>query len=134
MTRIHAAKAILTLAIVAALTATQGCCQMADAYRTPGGGGDMSLMTDQDIRTIWEREPAANLPVHLAIARIQAPHYHSYSGDGYGKGRYSVVTVRDVVTDGDFKRIGDWLQVLVQQSPDLSIEVKLVFVQSKNFV
>ena len=77
------------------------------AYRTPGGGANLKLFADRDVREIFERQPSAPRPVHLAIARVQAPHYRSYSSRSHGQGRYSVVTVRDVEQDEDFERIAN---------------------------
>ncbi len=74
-------------------------------YRTPGGGANLKLFADRDIREIFERQPSAPRPVHLAIARVQAPRYRSYSSRSHGQGRYSVVTVRDVEQEQDFERI-----------------------------
>ena len=77
------------------------------AYRTPGGGANLKLFADRDIREIFERQPSAPRPVHLAIARVQEPHYRSYSSRSHGQGRYSVVTVRDVEQEQDFERIAN---------------------------
>ncbi len=77
------------------------------AYHTPGGGADLKLFADRDIAEILERRPSAPRPVHLATARVQAPHYRSHSTRSHGKGRYSVVTVRDVEQDADFDRLAD---------------------------
>ncbi len=77
------------------------------AYRTPGGGANLKLFADRDIREIFERQPSAPRPVHLAIARVQEPHYRSYSSRSHGEGRYSVVTVRDVEKDQDFERLAN---------------------------
>ncbi len=81
------------------------------AYHTPGGGANLKLFADRDIREILERQPSAPRPVHLATARVQEPHYRSYSVRGNGKGRYSVVTVRDVEQDQDFERLASLPEV-----------------------
>ena len=80
-------------------------------YRTPGGGANLKLFADRDIREILERQPSAPRPVHLAIARVQAPHYRSYTSRSHGQGRYSVVTVRDVEKDEDFERLANLPEV-----------------------
>ena len=49
------------------------------------------------------RQPQAAFPAHIVVARIQAPHYRSSRTEGYGSGRYSVVTTRDVETKADFE-------------------------------
>lgn len=81
------------------------------AYRTPGGGANLKLFADRDIREIFERQPSAPRPVHLAIARVQEPNYRSYSTRSHGQGRYSVVTVRDVEQDEDFERLASLADV-----------------------
>ena len=81
------------------------------AYRTPGGGANLKLFADRDIREIFQRQPSAPRPVHLATARVQEPRYRSYSSRGVGRGRYSVVTVRDVEQEQDFKRIANLPEV-----------------------
>lgn len=53
--------------------------------------------------------PAARFPAYLAFARVQAPHYESYStkanGGLYGSGRYSIFTTREVEDQADLDRI-----------------------------
>jgi hypothetical protein len=95
MTRISA----LFVFSVAFLT---GCA----TYTTPGGGISIPAITEGDIGLALAREPAAQFPAHLIVARVQAPGYLSYSNRGYGDGGYSVITTRDIETDEDFARIG----------------------------
>ncbi len=90
--------------LLCALVVLSGC---ATPYRTPGGGADFAIFADDDIKAILDRKPASPFPVHLAVARVQAPHYRSYTAQGYGRGRFSVVTVRDVETEEDFDRIAE---------------------------
>jgi hypothetical protein len=97
-------RVVLLMAGLANLT---GC----SAYLTPGGSADFTLFADDDIAAIMERRPAAQFPVHLATARIQAPKYRSYTVRGYGSGNFSVVTVRDVETQNDYDRLGQLPQV-----------------------
>jgi hypothetical protein len=76
-------------------------------YRTPGAGlsiGDLSRM-DADITELMQREPAAQFPASLATARVQASGYYSRNNDCYGKGRYCVVTARDIETAQDMQRL-----------------------------
>lgn len=79
-------------------------------YVTPARSVSMSslLDADADVAERLAREPAAEFPVRIATARIQESGYRSHRARGYGEGRYSVVTVRDVETDADF----DWLEAL----------------------
>ena len=54
----------------------------------------------------------ASLPAHLIVVRVQAPGYKSQTiRNTYGTGRFSVVTIRDVEKDEDFKRIARLGQV-----------------------
>src|SRR5690606_38194430 len=80
-----------------------GC---ATTYKTPGGAVAIPQITDEGVAEALAREPAAPFPVRLIAVRVQAPGYSSYTNDGYGRGRYSVVTARDVETDDDFTRLG----------------------------
>lgn len=80
-----------------------GCVQ----YATPGAGmRPVNLAAaEEDIAARLERRAAAPFPARLAIARVQAPGYRSHSAEGYGRGKFSVVTVRDVETGKDFERL-----------------------------
>lgn len=79
-----------------------GC---ATTYRTPAGGVDIPAITDADIEELLKIEPAAPFPARIAVARVQASGYISWTTQGYGEGRYSVVTTRDIETDADFERL-----------------------------
>ncbi|MEX0777578.1 MAG: hypothetical protein WD042_17875 [Phycisphaeraceae bacterium] len=77
-------------------------------YVTPGRGADMSvfggkdprrLQTDYDVQQRLDLKPLASFPTAIAVARVQAPGYRSYSNHSWGTGRYSVVTTRDVESD-----------------------------------
>jgi hypothetical protein len=96
-------------AFVGASIGLGGCA----SYATPGRGADMTLFTaaqaqttDGEIREAFAREPLATFPASIAVARVQAPGYRNYAGrEGYGSGKYSVVTTREVETDADFAAI-----------------------------
>ncbi len=88
--------------------ALAGC---ATTYRTPGGPASISDIGDEDVAEAFAREPAAEFPANLIVVRIQAPGYYSYTLQSFGKGRYSVVTTRDIETDDDFERLEDLPQV-----------------------
>jgi len=85
------------------------------SYITPGAAADLSTfglsnelresMTDTNIRRVLARKPLATFPVHLAVVRVQSPGYYSYSTRGYGHGKYSVITSRDVETDDDMAKL-----------------------------
>lgn len=86
-------------------TALLGLAGCSVAYTTPGAGMQMDALAKGDIRERLERRPAANFPANLAVARVQASGYRSYTQQSYGKGRYSVVTTRDIESPADFERI-----------------------------
>lgn len=107
MSRLLCVRPSLGLWLLPALVAFSGC----SSYRTPGGGADFAVFADHDIKAILDRKPASPFPANLAIARVQEPHYRSYTAKGYGRGRFSVVTVRDVETEKDFNRIAELPEV-----------------------
>jgi hypothetical protein len=74
-------------------------------YRTPGGGVSIPAITDSTIAAALAREPAAEFPAHVIVARVQAAGYISATGRGYGTGGYSVVTTRDIETEEDFRQL-----------------------------
>lgn len=96
-------RTITAAAAAGALLVCCGCMR----YVTPGGGVSMASLAsaEEDIRSRMTREPAAPFPARLAVVRVQDANYRSYSGYGYGEGRYSIVTARDVETEDDFARI-----------------------------
>lgn len=102
MSKLSCARTIPVLMFILSLIALSGC---GSPYLTPGGGADFAIFADDDIREILDRKPVAPFPAHLAVARVQAPEYRSYTCQGYGRGRFSVVTVRDVETEDDFARL-----------------------------
>src|SRR5690606_18340475 len=89
------------LLLIAALAA-HGC---AGTYTTPGGAVSIPAITEPEIAEALATEPAAEFPVRLVTARVQAPGYWSGTNRGYGTGTYSIVTARDIEEDGDFERL-----------------------------
>jgi hypothetical protein len=73
------------------------------SYVTPGGPVSMDSLTkvDGDIAERMKLEPRAVFPARIAVARVQGPDYRSYRCDGYGGGRYCVVTTRDIEKEDD---------------------------------
>lgn len=84
------------------------CLSACATYTTPGGPVSLLSITEVDIAEAFAMEPAASFPARLAIARVQAPDYVSGTNDGYGNGAYSVVTRRDIETEADFVRVGNF--------------------------
>ncbi len=104
---------VLTCCVCTLLFAT-GC---AKRYVTPGGAADLqeiAAAADQPydpIQAAFTRKPAAQLPAHLALVRVQDSGYRHYSPHCYGHGPFTVITVRDVETDDHVKRIAQLPQV-----------------------
>jgi len=68
-------------------------------------------LTESDIKAILDRKSAAPLPTNLATIRAQERSYYSYTANGYARGRFSVVTVRDVEKEEDFEHLATLPQV-----------------------
>ena len=68
-------------------------------------------LTDGSIQTVLDRQPLARFPARLAVVRVQAPDYCSYSTEGYGWGRYTVVTTRDIADEEHLERLARMPQV-----------------------
>jgi len=90
------------LAGVLASLVLAGCA----SYQTPGSGVSIPEITAPSIAEAMARKPAASWPARLIVVRVQGAGYQSYTNRGYGQGRFSVVTTRDIETEADFKRIG----------------------------
>jgi len=76
------------------------------SYRTPGSGVSIPELTTPDVAAALALKPAASWPARIIAVRVQGAGYESYSNRGYGRGRYSVVTTRDIETEADFARLG----------------------------
>lgn len=72
-------------------------------YVTPAGGvmlADLAPAGSADkLGRHYQAAPASGFPAHLAIARLQDGGYATTTNTGYGTGRYSLVTARDIETD-----------------------------------
>jgi len=101
--------AVLIVALLIAVVS--GCGQ----YRAPGAAADFRALgiseqtqrerTTPSIARRLDVQPAADFPATVAVVRVQAAGYRSYSTRSYGDGAFSVVTTRDVETQEDFDRI-----------------------------
>jgi hypothetical protein len=89
---------LLTLSLCVA-----GCA----SYRTPGAGVPVGTLakSGDDIAGVMNRQPAAEFPARIALARVQAADYGSANNGCYGAGRYCVVTVRDIESEDDIRRL-----------------------------
>lgn len=83
-------------------------CAGCVSYVTPGGPVRLQDIDRADIAEAAARKPSPNFPARLAIARVQAPEYRSYSFDGYGTGRFSVVTTQELLAEEQFDAFDRW--------------------------
>jgi hypothetical protein len=90
---------IVLLAI--ACLGSAGCA----TYVTPGSGVSLVEIADEDLRTYYETQPSSPFPANVAIVRVQDRGYNTRTVHGYGHGRYSVVTTRDIETDEALQKI-----------------------------
>jgi hypothetical protein len=104
------------------LTGLAGCA----SYATPGpaadfqamgidgaqaGGDARDALTDHAVRLQFQKQPLAQFPTAIAVARVQGSQYHNHRVHSWGHGKFSVVTERDVETDEHFARIAGLPQV-----------------------
>ena len=112
MTMHNRATVLGAAAVIAVMGLTAGCA----SYTTPGGSVKLSELADADINQLMSRQPAAQFPAYVLLVRVQAPKYQAQGVEGFGSGRYSVVTTRDVESEQDIKRMSEWPKV-VQLEP-----------------
>lgn len=107
-----------TLVAMVMVCACAGCA----SYAAPGRGADLTAVgapsaeqfgsgTDSTIRQSFDKRPMARFPAAIAVARIQASGYKSRTSEGYGSGRYSLVTERDIEKPEQFERLAKLPQV-----------------------
>lgn len=96
---------------MAAALSLGGCA----TYVTPGAAADFHAMgiskatadnlSDMDVEMAMNRKPAAAFPTAIVLVRLQGDSYRSATTSGYGRGRYTVVTTREVEKDEDVSRL-----------------------------
>ena len=59
----------------------------------------------------WRASPQRRGPRESSRCACKVRDYQSYSNQSYGRGRYSVVTTRDIETEADFAQLGAMPQV-----------------------
>lgn len=74
-------------------------------YVTPPGGVSMSEVADDGLGAYYDARPASGFPANLAIVRVQQGGYSTKTSRGYGHGRYSIVTARDIEADTALAKI-----------------------------
>ena len=85
------------------------------SYVAPGAVADFHAMgisktaadnlSDTDVEMAMNRKPAAAFPPSIVLARVQGQDYSSMTNRGYGRGRYTIITTRDVEKDEDIARL-----------------------------
>ena len=90
---------LTVLAVV--LLGCSGCV----TYVTPAGGVSLDGVSGETLTDYYLRQPASPFPANLVVMRVQDSGYYTKTAHGYGSGRYSIVTTRDVETDEDYKRL-----------------------------
>jgi hypothetical protein len=102
--------------LIAAMLVIVGCLGGCAAYTAPGRGADLAAVgapraaelgpgTDASIRQSFDKRPLATFPASVAVARVQTPGYRSYTADSFGKGRFSIVTTRDIEKPEQIERL-----------------------------
>jgi len=84
-------------------------------YATPWRGANLQELAADAPRAVQQGDPSivaamgtqplAKFPTGIAAVRIQAPNYKSETAEGWGEGRYSIVTTRDIEGPGDMDRL-----------------------------
>ncbi|MBM3860231.1 MAG: hypothetical protein FJ395_11345 [Verrucomicrobia bacterium] len=97
--------------VAMAMIIVSGCA----TYIPPSGRADFSAFQSQSMQESFAAKPAAAFPASIAAVRIQASRYRSHfterEGGVHGRGRYSVITVKEVEDAADFERIARLPQV-----------------------
>lgn len=101
---------LILLALVPLLAS--GC---ASHYATPGRGANLTEIAgfvpdergrgDPSIVSALGTRPLAKFPTGVAVVRVQAPGYVSETAEGWGSGRYSIVTTRDIESPAEMERL-----------------------------
>lgn len=95
---------IKILVLVLSALLISGCANRL-SYTTPAAGVSLAEIDDTDIRGLFSTVPAASFPANIAIVRVQDSGYATRTNRGYGHGRYSIVTTRDIETDESFDKV-----------------------------
>jgi len=103
--KIHIAHIASVAGILLFAVAFSGC----QSYMTPGPKADLQDLAPPSIQEGFDTAPSKPFPAGIAAVRIQASGYENYntkqSGAVYGRGKYSVVTTREVGEQEQFDRV-----------------------------
>ena len=106
---------VTSVFVVCIVSVWIGGCGMSRSYQVPGPAADFRALgitedeaeaqTDVSIAARLDRRPTARFPTTIAVARVQGAHYSSHTARGYGEGRFTIVTTRDVEPENAFTRL-----------------------------
>jgi hypothetical protein len=94
----------MRLVVVALMLICAGCT----SYVTPGAAVRLQDIDRPDIAAAAARKASPNFPARVAVVRVQAPQYRSYSSESYGNGRFSVLTTQELLTENHMSAIQAW--------------------------
>jgi hypothetical protein len=80
----------MRLVLFALMLICAGCA----SYVTPGAAVRLQDIDRPEIAAAAARKASPNFPARLAVVRVQAPQYKSFSSESYGNGRFSVLTTQ----------------------------------------
>lgn len=74
-------------------------------YVTPGKAVDFTAFTEPNVKKSFEAKPAVTFPAAVVLVRVQGPEYRNNAVSGYGSGRYTVITTREVENEKDLDNL-----------------------------
>ncbi len=80
-------------------------CSSSLHYTTPTAGVSLADISDTNLRAAFATPPAALFPATIAVARVQGTGYYTRTSRGYGHGRYTIVTTRDIESDESYEKM-----------------------------
>lgn len=95
-------------------------CAACAHYRTPGGAVQWDALHGTDADAI-PRQPSPHFPSNLSVVRLQASEYQSATVGSYGKGRYSLVTSGELLSETQLQAIAQWPAVASVGRLDLQL-------------
>jgi len=86
-------------------------CSGCATYVTPGGAANLDQIDRVHVADGSPQQPAPQLPASFAVSRLQASPYKSYSAEGFGAGRFSVIVAGEAPTPEQLQLIAKWPSV-----------------------
>lgn len=77
-------------------------CSCSTQYVTPGKPVDFAAFTEPSVKKSFEAKPAVTFPASVVAVRVQGEKYRNHAINGYGTGRDTVVTTREIEEEQDF--------------------------------